>query len=128
MAIDPNNVCTDDDLAARAGRKRLEQAQPDITERNAARATAVREIVLALQGRTPPIRESDLTDVTEMRDVAVARALQIIFEKSMTSVDSLHGQLAAQFGREYVGAAKRSYTVSGGARGPSGSSYRMERR
>lgn len=128
MALSVDNICTDDDLLSRAGAARLKQAKPDIAERNSARATALREVLLALQGRSPPIRESDLVDPTEMRDVVTYRALQILFENSMAKQDGLHDHLASIYAREYASASKRSYTVSGNLRGPSGGSFRMERR
>jgi hypothetical protein len=45
----------------------------------------------------------------------------------MTSVDSIHGQLSAQYGREYASMSKRSYTVEG-VTSPSGGTFRVERR
>lgn len=128
MALDVETICTDADLQGRATQKRLNQAQPDLAMRDAARAQALREVVLALQGRSPPITESDLTDPTELRDVVCVRALQIIFEGAMSTPDSVHAALASRFGKEYDSFSKRSYTVSGGLRGPSGGSFRMERR
>jgi hypothetical protein len=128
MSLNVDDICTDADLLNRAGASRLKQAKSEISERDAARATALREVVLALQGRSPPIAESQLVDPTELRDVVTYRALQILFENAMGSVDGLHAQLAGIYAREYAAASKRSYTVSGGLRGPSGGSFRMERR
>lgn len=127
MALVVDDICTDGDLAALAGTKRLNDAKPSVAERNAVRQIALDEVVLALQGRTPPILEGDLTYPAELRDVVRLRALQILFQQSMPSADSLHGQLARQYGGEYAQAAKRSYTVDGGQRGPAGGTFRWER-
>lgn len=128
MALDIETICTDGDLAARAGAKRLNRAQPSVTERDGNRSYALREALLALQGRTPPVYESDLSDPTELRDVVCTRALQITFEQAMTVDDGLFGILAERFAKEHSIASKRAYTVNVGVTSPGGSSIRVGRR
>ena len=128
MALDLEMICTDADLLNRAGAKRLNEAKHQVSERDAARAEALRETLSALSGRSPPIYESDISDQTELREMVMYRALSIIFENAIASPDGLHAMLARNYAAEYAAVSKRSIKVSGGLRGPSGGSFRMERR
>ena len=128
MALNVDDVCSDGDLALRVSYKRLNQAQPDIAFRDSARAIGLNEVLVALEGRSPPVRESDLTNPIELRDAVRARALQIVFESAMAKDEGIHSRLAETFRAEYESFSKRSYSVSGGQRGPSGGSFRLERR
>lgn len=128
MAIDVETVCTDSDLLNRAGADRVKRAKPELSERTAARAEGLREVLSDLAGRSPPISEADIQTPSELREMVMYRSLNIIFENATASADSLHAYLAKQYADQYKAVSKRSITVVGGARGPSGGSFRMERR
>jgi hypothetical protein len=128
MALDIEQICTDADLLARAGEQRVKRAKPELTERTAARNEALLEVLASLTGRSPPVRETDLADITELRVPVMLRALQIIMQNAMTGTDALHAELARQYGDEYRAVSKRAYTLRNSLRSPSGGSFRMERR
>jgi hypothetical protein len=128
MAVDIETVCTDADLLSRVGEERLKRFVPAEASRDAARAQSLREVLSGLSGRSPAVSESDLSDHTELREPVMLRALQILFENAAASPEGLQAWLANKYGKEYASVSTRSYTLATGIRGPSGGSFRMERR
>ena len=61
------------------------QVLPDsIANTNAIRASILRIILKHLERRTPPIREADIADPTELRDAMAYGTLEQLYEHAMT--------------------------------------------
>lgn len=89
MAIDVETVCTDAQIDTHLGGKLTASVNllPTAWEGTAlpARAEALRRTLLSLSRRTPPIRESDISDPTELHDAVLFGSISHMFDAQITS-------------------------------------------
>lgn len=85
--VDVDSVATDADLVEELGDETiLNRILPKSSKDSRPfRKKALEATTKALSRRTPPIRDSDLSDVTELRDCVVYGALARIYASNMTS-------------------------------------------
>ena len=109
-----DDIATHSDLANVAGGEgELQRLLPDDWdgESTIARARAYEAVVRALQKRTPPINESDLSDPSELRDVVVDGALAFLYSLASSSPDDSFSQRSdfhrKQFQSELSGLSPR---------------------
>jgi hypothetical protein len=117
MTIDVADVATDTDLEAYTGGKNnLQKLLPDEwltdpeeeydAETNPKLALIPRQqtlatILAALKSRRPPILETDLQDVTELKRPVIFGALEIIYRASIQHDDSPNVERAKAFGKMF---------------------------
>jgi hypothetical protein len=131
MTIAVDSIATDADLALELGGvARLNSAQPDITIRNAYRASALVDVLASLATRTPSLLEGDLSFPGELKQAVVYRALSKICFSAMTggSSEDRNAALAKKYEADYQGAVRARFTASPGVTSPSGISFSFERR
>ena len=128
--LNVDTIATDADLIAEvASKARLDRAMPDVAQRDAIRAQALQDVVDALATRSPPVRDTQLADPTELKQSVVYRSLAKIFLSAIAVDGDVHSMLNRAYEREYQAAVRRSFTLSpDGAAGSSGFTFRMERR
>lgn len=93
IAID--DVCTEADLEQEVGGSAVLQSLiPSEWSGSAqkAREDALDDVVRALRRRTPPIREADLADVTELKMAVKFGALERLYRLAMTTSGSVHAE------------------------------------
>lgn len=88
MTISIDSVCTEAELADALGTASIDSIglRPrgwDTCE--PARQQALDSVLSRLRGRTPPIRDTDLSDVTELRPAVIQGAKMTLYELAMTS-------------------------------------------
>lgn len=88
MTIDLEDVCTEAQLAEHLGVQTIDSIglKPrgwDTCE--PARRAALDKVIAALKSRTPPIRDTDLADVTELRNAVLFGAKAHLYELAMSS-------------------------------------------
>lgn len=128
--LDVDAIATDADLIAEvASQARLDRAMKDVTQRDKVRAAALQDVVDALMTRSPPVRDTALTDPTELKRAVVYRSLSKIFLAAIAVEGDVHTALQRNYEREYQAAVRMRYTVTTEpAQSGSGYSFRMERR
>lgn len=132
VTIDIETVCTHQDLADETpgGVDELRNIIPLNANGSSLlyRQKALRDTLEALARRTPPIRQGDLQDVTELRAAVAYGALEQLYLSAITGPDSVfalkHKHFAGKFKAETSGLTP---TVGGGSRG-SAFSFSTERR
>lgn len=132
MTIAVDDVCTHAQLANEVGGEdELENILPTSYAGSSAtpRTLALSDVVKSLSRRTPPIREGDLQDVTQLRDAVAYGALERIYRAAMTGPDSPHAALQRVYERKYQ-AECLGLTPTLAADGARGSAFSitMERR
>lgn len=88
MTIDVEDVCTDAQLDEYLGGRltaTLNMLPTAWADASPAREYALRRTLLSLERRSPPIREADIADVTELHDAVVFGAAARIYDLSITS-------------------------------------------
>lgn len=127
MAIPVDNVATEGDLADEIGGATLLNrakvaGQVDFTT---ARQLGLNDVLEHLAARTPPIREADLSVVSELKRAVVYRALERICRNAITADGDAWSVRARTYHTEYEGAiARLKPTVNGSSTGsPTGFSY-----
>lgn len=88
MTIAIDDVCTEEQLREHLGGQTIDSTglKPrgwDTCE--PARQSALDAVLLALRSRTPPIRDTDLADPTELRQCVLYGAKAQLYELAMTS-------------------------------------------
>jgi hypothetical protein len=128
--LDVDTIATDADLIAEVSSKaRLDRAMPDVAQRDAIRARALQDVVDALATRSPPLRDTDLANPTELKQPVVNRSLSKIILSAVAVDGDVHSTLHRAYEREYQAAVRRSFTLApDGAAGSSGFTFRLERR
>lgn len=102
--IDVDDVCTHEQLADEiGGTEELENVLPTSFAGSSEkpRQKALDDVLKALSRRTPPIRESDLQYVTELRDAVTYGALERIYRAATTGPDSPFSALARHYERKF---------------------------
>lgn len=127
---DVDDVCTDAHLVAHVGQAELDTLIPEDWSGSAenARQFALDEILDGLTRRQPPIEESDLDDITQLRRAVIYGALALLYRRAMNRDLDAFGVKESIYRRLYQ-AERESLvpSVSGGARVPV-ASYAIERR
>lgn len=110
MTISVDDVCTHANLCDEVGGTGvLEPILPagwegEATSANrtlSVRTAALNEVLRALERRVPPIREADLSDVTELRTAVTYNALSRLYAMAMSSADSPFGLRYKDFQQRY---------------------------
>lgn len=104
MTIAIDSVCTHEQLADEiGGTAELENLLPEsfAGESTSPRQLALHDVIKTLSRRTPPIREADLQDVTELRDAVRYGALERIYRSAMTGPDSPFAALQRIYERKF---------------------------
>jgi hypothetical protein len=129
--INVDSVATDQDLIDEmGGSEKLVSTLRTQAARDGYRANAWSDVVGALATRSPPVRESDLVDPTELKMAVVYRVLSKACFQAATSAkeeDVFHAR-ALRYANEYKAAVARNVTVSPGVTSPSGNTFSWERR
>jgi len=127
--LNVETIATDADLVSEVGGvEQLELIQPDITMRDAARQKALDLIEEQLLGRSPAVMPSNLQKPQELKSAVVYGALVRMYRDGMTGREHVFAEKKRDMEKLFTGAMSRSFTVAGNLRGPSGGSFRMERR
>lgn len=129
---DVDTVATDEDLAGELlGLEALENLRPnDWSDCKPARQAAFDKVLDGLRGHTPPVREADLSDVTELRLAVIYGALAQLYFAGITSGDpeavytAKHRHYRDEF-RSAVNSLRP--TVGGGAQIAAPASIRVHR-
>ena len=123
MTIDVDDVCTHDQLNEFLGGHLTskQNLQPSAWgDSEPARQRALDRVLNALKRRTPPIREADLQDVTELREavkLGAAEHLHMIATTSGADAE-LFAFKAKAFGKQFEDEINGlSPTLTGGGRG-----------
>jgi hypothetical protein len=123
-----NSVATDGDLIAEVTLAKIRSMGFSETERDVFRQRALDDFLNELLKRTPPIFESDISTIAELKQGTVYRSIELMARTARgvagDTFDTLYRDMKGERIREFA----RSITVSQGLRGPSGGSFRMERR
>lgn len=134
--IDVDNVATDADLMVHTGGA---AGLSDITPQEwfdvdgytptcrPARAQGLTDVLTALRRRTPPIRETELSDVTELRQAVVYRALEILYRQSVSHEGSPNQAKARDFCKLYTDEINALQPTTYAGTGSSGLGFRMWR-
>lgn len=92
MTISIDDVCTHAQLAAELGTGSVGTARLDQLTRSSGssstegfRQGALADVLKALSRRTPPIYDSHLRDVTELKDAVVYGTLERLYRESITA-------------------------------------------
>lgn len=110
MAIDVEDVATDADLEAYTlGKSNLQDLLPGEWLDDAAgeklatiaRQRALDFVLSKLANRRPPIRENDLTDLSELKTVVCYGALEILYRGAITHDESPNAGRAKAFGQMF---------------------------
>ena len=128
--LNVDTIATDADLIAEvASQARLDRAMKDVTQRDKVRKAALQDVVDALMTRSPPLREAELSDATELKRAVVYRSLSKIFLSAIAVENDVHATLQRNYEREYQAAVRARFSVTPTqADSGSGYSFRMERR
>lgn len=82
---DVDTVCTDAHLAAElGGADPLANLVSSVSDRKALRTRVLDDVLFALENRVPPICESDLTDITQLRRAVTYGSLAALFRQNIT--------------------------------------------
>jgi hypothetical protein len=129
-SLDVDDICTEAVLIAELGGDtgRLTRAMRDSAARDAMRAAALQDVVDSLATRSPPVRDTDLLDPTELRRAVCYRALSKIFMAGITQRDDVHDVLSVRYEKEYQAAVRTRFTLSPGVSAPSGHGFQWDRR
>lgn len=129
-SLDVDDICTEAHLVAELGGDvgRLERAMKTSSARDAMRASALQDVVDHLATRSPPVRDTDLTDPTQLKSAVCYRALSKIFLTGITQEGDVSDVLSKRFEVAYKAAVAVRFTVSPGVSSPSGRSFSYERR
>lgn len=131
MTIPIDDICSETDVANEVGgaaalSRLIPAAWSGAT--TIARERARDEVLRALLRRTPPIREGDLADVSELKTAVVAGTLEHLYRIAATTPDSIHWEnrrvYADRFQEEIDGCTP---TLNGDLRGAA-LSFATERR
>lgn len=121
MAIDIDDVCTHDQLADEVGGAAvLAELLPDewASDSAKARQASLDRVLSALARRTPPIREEDLRDVTELRRAVLMGAAEHVYRMGMHAPDDAFGTRQKVYERDFWGELNGlNPTLSDGAQG-----------
>lgn len=129
MALNVDDIATDADLATAAGDiKKLQAFGLSEQVRNQHRAQALEDFLSALTNRSPPIFESDVQNPAELKMGVVWRALHLIARQARGMAGDTFDLLSKDYARDAASQFSRTVTVSGNLRGPSGGTFRLERR
>lgn len=97
MTIDVSTFCTNDDLLDELGSRqeldRLLRAE-DATSVDPTlriREAAYRDVIKSLARRTPPVFESSLSNLDELRDAVVYGTLARLYREAMTNENDVFG-------------------------------------
>lgn len=127
--LNVNAIATDEDLIAEvASKARLDRAMPNVLQRDAIRVAALGDVLGALATRSPAVLDTHLAAPAELRRAVVYRALAKIFMAAVAVEGDVHHLLSKNYEREYQAAVRMRFSLAPGQAGPSGSSFRMERR
>lgn len=137
MAVDVEDVCTDDDLEAHTlGRSNLQDIIPnDWLDETLGRKSAAQarqhvlneEVLKELRMRRPPILEDHLADLTELKLCVCFGTLAMLYMGSATNEESPYMKKAKYFAEKYKAAkAELQPTLLLGAT-TSSISFRMSR-
>lgn len=88
MTIDIDSVCTEAQLREHLGGQTFDSLgllPTGWASTEPARQHALEKVLTALRARTPPIRDTDLGDVTELRNAVLYGAKMHLYELAMTS-------------------------------------------
>lgn len=90
MAIDVETVASDADLANELGgtealQNLVKDPEADPSNTLVARRNALNEVVDSLRNRTPPIYDSELSDVTELSRLVVYGAISRLYRNNITT-------------------------------------------
>ena len=111
MAIDVEDVCTDLDLEIyTVGRSNLQDIIPNewldetLGRKSAAQARqqVLSEVLSMLRMRRPPILESDLADLTELKLVVCFGTLAMLYMGAATNEESPYLKKAKHFSERYA--------------------------
>ena len=135
MSINVNDVCTDADLIEEIGSP---EALSNLLARSLgndstpARRASMNDVLRMLSRRSPPIRDVDIVDPTELRAAVAYGALTRLYRQSITTADSvfaLHSKTYAnQFEDEVAGLRPRVADLDGESVSASAFSFGTERR
>jgi hypothetical protein len=132
MTIAIDSVCTHAELAAEfGGEEELENLLPTSWAGSSAlaRENALRDVLTYLERRTPPVRSTDLADVTQLRRAVCYGALERIFAQAMTTADSVNAIRRKTYEQKFNDECSHlSPTVSVAGSRASAFSFSMERR
>lgn len=104
MAINVEEVVTHDQLADEVGgAAALAQLLPDewAGDSTKARQSALDRVVAALGRRAPPIRETDLRDVTELKRAVLLGSAEHVFRMGMHAPDDAFGSRQRVYERDF---------------------------
>jgi hypothetical protein len=104
MSFTPiDSVCTDAYLESRVGgAENLQRLLPkDWTSAREARQSMFDSVLRRLKLQTPPIVESDLADVTELRDVVAYGTLAELYANASTGPDDVFHAQSRRYERMY---------------------------
>ncbi len=137
MAIDIEDVCTDADLEKYTlGKSNLQDLLPDDDEWRGdtgktaaiARQRTLEVVLSSLARRRPPIRENDLSDLSELKTVTCYGSLEMLYNGAIRHEDSPNVGRAKRFGQMFRDElASLQPTVSQGLVTPSSLSVRISR-
>lgn len=135
MSINVNDVCTDADLIEEIGSP---EALSNLLARSLdndstpARRAAMNDVLRMLSRRSPPIRDVDIVDPTELRAAVAYGALTRLYRQAMTTADSVFAVHAKtysnQFEDEVAGLRPRVADLDGESVSASAFSFGTERR
>lgn len=128
MALDLESICPDSALVNEVGLAKLQRTGLTLDQRNEMRARSLQDFLVALTGRAQPIFESDIRDSSQLSNGVCYRSLERIFRQATAIAGYTWDVLEAKYRREAAREFARPVTVSNGAAGPGGGSFRMERR
>ena len=84
---DVDDVATDLDITDEIGEVPFGRLARDSSDGQKARQRALDDVLDKLRNRVPPIRETDLSDISELRFVVVYGAVARLYRSSMTTGD-----------------------------------------
>ncbi len=83
-----NSVATDKDLTNEIGEGAFARLAPDTADGQDARQRAFDDVLDQLANRVPAVRETDLSDLSELNVVVVYGAVSRLYRSSITTGDS----------------------------------------
>lgn len=112
-------VCTDQHLADEiGGRDQLANLLETPADRKRIRERVLDDALFALKNRVPPIRESDLVDITELQRIVTFGALAALYRQNITigNRDDVSANMESRYRAMYDSQLQALRpTVSGGA-------------
>lgn len=99
---DVNTVVTDEDLEDELGEKEVATLVADADDGEQVRQLAFDDVLDQLLNRVPPIRETHLTTMSELKITIVHAACARLYRRNVTTSEGRSAAMAKHYQKEYL--------------------------